>query len=634
MGKSKSVILIAACLAAASVCGWAGQQGQDAQSGQAAKTNRAQPAEATLYDYTTSRAFPDFFSAYKAPFVPQAKLANSSLLDGLMSSGKLNLSLEDAIALSLENNLDIAVARYNLPIAQTDLLRAKAGGATRGVAGAYQSSALFGGAIGTGVGGGGGGGGGNAGGALGGGVPNVGSAACCDPYLSVYYGWGYTVTPLNYSVVTGVPIEDAHTDYLSTTYSQGFLTGTSLIVNVFGARQFTNATTQLFNPDITSNLTVGITQHLLNGFGRRANAKFIRIAENDQKYSASVFLQNVTQTVSSVMSNYYDLLADLENIHVAEEALGYAQKLLEDNQQEQKIGAISQLDLSQAQLDVASRQQDLLTAQNTFAQDSQSMKSLISKSFNGEIATASINPTDHLPEPHPNDIPPFAQALSEALKNRPEVQQAEMNLQNQRITIQSARNSLLPTLDAYAVLSPQGQAGEFGPAFTPLFHNTFPGYGYGLKLEIPIRNREAEADAARALLEQRQLQMKLQQAKNQVVWDVSKDVALVHQAEGQLEAAVKVTALARQSYDMEHTKFTVGQATVGEVIASQSQLATAEGNEVKARAGYAKALIAFEQATGTVLRRNNIELSDAMRGEVARRPEIPGTPVTPPDAPR
>ncbi|MGH9342257.1 MAG: TolC family protein, partial [Terriglobia bacterium] len=524
-------------------------------------------------------------------------------------------------------NLDIAVARYNLPIAQTDLLRAQAGGATRGVAGAYQSSALFGGAIGTGVGGGGGGGGGNAGGALGGGVPSVGSAACCDPYVDVSYGWGYTVTPLNYLAITGVPIESAHTAYLSATYSQGFLTGTSIIMNVFGARQATNATTQLFNPDITSNYTIGITQHLLNGFGRRSNAKFIRIAENDQKYSASVFLQNVTDTVSKVMSNYYDLLADLENIHVAEEAEGYAQKLMDDNKEEQKIGAVAELDVAQAQLAVANRQQDLLDAQNTFAQDSQSMKSLISKSFNGEIAAVVINPTDRLPEPHPEDIPPLNEALSEALKDRPEVQQAEMNLQNQRITIQAARNNLLPTLDAYAAISPQGQAGTFGPAFTPLLHNRFPGYGYGVRLQVPIRNRQAEADAARALLEQRQLEMKLQQAKNQVVWDVSKDVALVHQAQGQLEAALKVSALARQNYEMEHTKFTVGQATVGEVIDSQSQLATAEGNEVKARAGYAKALIAFEQATGAVLARNHIELSDAMRGQVTRRPDIPGTPV-------
>ncbi|HEV2499750.1 MAG TPA: TolC family protein [Terriglobia bacterium] len=626
MGKLSIVGCLVVAIAT-SVCGWAGQAGQ---SGQTGKANQKQPAEATLYDYTQSRAFPDFFSAYTPPFVPQAKLANSSLLNELIADGKLNLSLEDAIALSLENNLDIAVARYNLPIAQTDLLRAKAGGATRGVAGAYQSSALFGGAIGTGVGGNSGGGGGNAGGALGGGVPNVGSAACCDPYLSVYYGWGYTVTPLNYLTVTGVPIESAHTDYVSTTYSQGFLTGTSFIVNVFGARQFTNATTTLFNPDITSNFTLGITQHLLNGFGRRSNAKFIRIAENDQKYSASVFLQNVTQTVSSVMSNYYDLLADLENIHVAEEAVGYAQKLMDDNKQEQKIGAIAQLDVAQAELAVANRQQDLLAAQNTFAQDSQSMKSLISKAFNGEIASVVINPTDHLPEPHPDDIPPLAEAINDALKERPEVQQAEMNLQNQRITIQAARNNLLPTLDAYAVISPQGQASAFGPAFTPLFHNSFPGYGYGIRLDVPIRNRQAEADAARALLEQRQLEMKLQQAKNQVVWDVSKDEALVHQAQGQLDAALKVSALARQNFDMEHTKFTVGQATVGEVIDSQSQLATAEGNEVKARAGYAKALISFEQATGTVLGRNHIELSDAMRGQVARRPNIPGTPVVQP----
>jgi outer membrane protein len=591
---------------------------------QKAATGSSKPAEATLYDYTRSSSFPDLLSPYSAPFVPQARLANSSLLDELISDSKLNLSLEDAIALAIENNLDIGVARYDLPIAQTDLLRAKAGGAARGVAGANISQTIFGGALGTGVGAGGGAGGGNAGGALGGGIPSVGAASCCDPRVDVQYGWGYTVTPLNFPAVTGVPVENAHTGFLSATFSQGFLTGTSLVVNTFGARQTTNSITQLFNPDVTSNYTLGITQQLLNGFGRRANARFIRIAENDQEFSRSVFRQNVIKIVANVISTYYDLLADQENIHVAKEALGYAGKLLEDNQEEKKIGAAAQLDVAQAELDVANRQQDLLTAENTFEQDSQTMKSLISRSFSGQIAAVAINPIDRLPDPHPNDIPTLAEALKEGGASRPEIEQAMVNLKNQQITIKAVRNALLPTLTAFAAISPQGQDGAFGPAFSQIFHNRYPGYGYGVRLEIPLRNRQAQADAARALLEQRQLEMKLRQARNQMVWDVSKAVALVHQAQGELEAAIKVATLARQTFDMTHDKFAAGRATVREVITAQTQLGTAENKVVQARAGYAKALIDFERATGTLLSRNNIELSDAVQGRGPHPTNIPG----------
>jgi outer membrane protein len=587
-------------------------------------TQLPKPSEAAAYDYTRSPAFPNILSSYSAPSVPKTRLANSELLDQLISGDKLNLSLADAVALAVENNLDIGVARYDLPIAQTEVLRAKAGGATRGVAGANVSQALFGGAIGTGVGGGGGAGGGNAGGALGGGIPSVGSASCCDPSVTVRYGWGYTVTPLNYLGLAGVPVQSAHTGYFSSTYSQGFLTGTSLVVNMFGARQTSNSPNQLFNPDLTSNTTVGITQNLLNGFGRRANARFIRIADNEVTYSRSVFRQKVIDTVSKVISTYYALLADQESIHVATEAIGYAQKLLEDNQEEKKIGAAAQLDVAQAELDVANRQQDLLTAENAFEQDSQTMKSLISRSFSGRIATVAISPTDRLPDPHVDDVASLEEALKEGGAYRPEIEQAMVNLKNQEITIHATRNALLPTLTAFAAFSPQGQEGALGPALGQVFHNTYPGYGYGVSLEIPIRNRQALADAGRALLEQRQLEMKLQQARNQMVWDVSKAVSLVHQAQGKLEASVKVAALARQTYEMTHTKFTAGRATVREVITAQTQLGTAENEVVQARADYAKALVSFQQATGTLLTRHNVEISNAVQGTVPRPKNIPG----------
>ena len=583
------------------------------------------PEEATHFDYSSNRTFPSIFSPYITPFVPSPPLDNSRRLPNLIVNGKLMLRLDDAIALALENNLDIEVARYNLPIAQTDFLRAKGGGAARGVAGSFLSQTIFGGSLGGGLSSGGGGGGGGAGGTLGGGINSVGSMGCCDPGVYAFYGWSNAITPLNYTVVSGVPVETTHQAYFQAGYNQGFLTGTSFGVSEYSYRLSSNTTTSLFNPEFVSGLSIGFSQNLLNGYGYRANAIFIRQTRNNLKYSESVFRQSVITQVAAVMTTYYDLLADQESIRVAQEGLQYAQKLLEGNQIELKIGAVAQYDVLRSQEEVALRQQDLLAAQNTFSQDAQSLKAKVSKSFNEELATVEIAPTDRLPEPHPDDVPPLAEALREAAHHRPEIEQADINLRNQEYTIQAKRNSLLPSLQVFASYNLAGLGGALRPTFGNIFANDYPNISYGVSLGIPLRNRTSQADAARALLEQRQLQMKLQDAKNQAVWEVSKAVSAVQQAKSQLDAALNLAALSRQVLGMQQQKFTLASATVEDVITAQRNLANAEGHVVTARAAYAKALIQYEQATGTLLERNNIDLSEAVQGEAHRAPNIPGT---------
>jgi len=583
------------------------------------------PEEATHFDYSNSHAFPQLFSPYVTPFVPSPRLDNSRRLPNLIVEGKLMLRLDDAIALALENNLDIEVARYNLPIGQTDYLRAKGGGATRGVAGSYQSTTAFSGSLGGGLSSSGGVGRVGAGGTLGGGVSSVGSAGCCDPSVYAFYGWSDAISPLNYVVVSGVPVETSHTAYFQGGYSQGFLTGTSFGVSEYSYRLSSNTTTSLFNPEFVTGLSIAFSQNLLAGYGYRANALFIRQGRNNLKYAESVFRQSVITQVAAVMSTYYDLLADQEKIRVAQEGLQNAQKLLENNQVELKIGAVAQYDVLRSQEEVALRQQDLLAAGNTFSQDAQSLKAKISKSFNEELATVEIAPTDRLPEPHADDVPPLAEALREAARYSPEIEQADINLRNQEYTIQARRNSLLPQLQVYASYNLAGLGGALRPTFANVFQNEYPNIQYGVTLGIPIRNRTAQADAARALLEQRQLQMKLQDAKNQAVWGVSKAVSAVEQAKSQLDAALNLAAISRQVLGMQQQKFTLASATVEDVIIAQTNLANAQGTEVTARAAYAKALIQFEQATGTLLERNNINLSEAVQGEVQRAPNIPGT---------
>jgi outer membrane protein len=572
--------------------------------------------EATEIDYTKGKKFTDIFSAYtRTRFVPPATLTNSQRLGNLIVAGELHLSLADAIELALENNLEVAVARYNLPIAETDLLRAKGGGAARGVAGAYQSNTIFSAELGASVGSGRANGSTGAGGILGGNIPTLGSVGCCDPTVSVFYGWDNAWTPLNYTVVSGVPVEGTHSAYLSTSYVQGFLTGTSFYAGVNAYRESSNATTELYNPDIASNLYVGLSQQLLNGFGYRANAKFIRISQNDLKYSRSVFRQHVADILSKVISTYYDLLTDLDTIRVAQEELAFVKDLLEKQRLEVQVRAVAASDLLSTERDVVARQQELLGAQNTFDQDSQSLKAEICKNFSVELANSRIVPVDSLPEPRPDDIPSLAEAFADAARNRPEIEQAQLNLGNQEITIEAVRNGLLPNLLAYAEYAPSGLAGALDPSLTDVIHNRFGNYSYGLRLNIPLGNRTAQADATRALLEKRQLEMQLQQAQNQSVWDVSKALSAVQQARGQLDATLQLTKLARQVVEVEKKKFAFALAQVEEVISAERELAAGENDEVRARATYAKALIQFELATGTILDRNNIELSDAVRGQ-------------------
>ena len=609
-----------------------------------------------------TRLFPNFWEPYISPYVPAPRMSNSERLHSLLSGSKLRLSVEDAIALALENNLDISVARYNLNFAQTDLVRAKSGGATRGVPGAFSSSALFSGAIGGGVSSISSGSTTSASGVTGsGGATNVGVIGCCDPVAGAQFGWDRRSSPLNYIVVSGVPLVTTQTTNAVTYFGQGFLTGTSYAVAINGYRQSTTSLNTLFNPVVPTGLTVGIDQQLLNGFGYRSNAKFIRIAQNDVKISNSVFRQQVITTVAQVLNLYWDYLSYKENVRVAEKALAYSEKLLSDNKRQVEIGTLAPIEVVRAESEVASDQQNLIVAQTSLQQQAELIKTALSRKVDSELISAQIDAVDKLPEPSPNDIPPLDQALKQALQDRPEVEQADLNLRYSAIVVKANRNALLPTLDLFATYAPTGLSGlgtVLGPcpsgysasgdqclgtgvetiprpmvlssqgitqSLSQVFRGSYPDYSFGFTLQFPIRNRAAQADVARALLEQRQLEEQLQRQKNQVEQDVRSAEIGVIQARAQIAAATKAVLLAQKTLDAEQKKFQLGESTVFLLIQAQRDLATAEGNDVKARSTYAKALTQFQQVTATILADYHIELNDALQGKVTRSPNIPGT---------
>jgi len=621
------------------------------------KAQQSTPVPSNTIDFKANRWFPNPLQPYFSPFVQETRLSNTQRLHSLIRDGELHLSVEDAIALALENNLDIAVARYSIIFGQTDILRTKGGGAARGFTGSFQSSALYAGAIGGGVTSSGGGGGGRGGGVTGSAGATQLGGGTFDPSVFFSMGWDQNTSPLGYTVVAGVPFVTTQATNYAVGYTQAFQTGTSFQVVTAGGRSTTTSLTQLFNPAVNTYMAVGFTQPLLNGFGRRANSVQIRIAQNNLKVAGSVFRQQVITTVSQVLNLYWDYVAFKENVRVAEQALAYAQKLLSDNRRQVEIGTLAPIEVVRAESEVAARQQDLIVAQTNLQQQAEVIKTALSKQVDPELASAKIAPEDKLPEPKPNDVPPLDEALRLAAANRPELEQLERNLASQDYTIQARRNSLLPSLNVFATYAASGLfgnkaecpagyvaygqtctgaggtvppldivAGGVSQALTQTWQGRYPDYSFGVSLSIPIRNRAAQADAARALLERRQLETQVQQTKNKIAQDVRSAEIGVIQAKAQIEAARKAVTLAQQTLDAEQKKFQLGESTVFLVIQAQRDLATAEGNEVKARSTYAKALTQFQQVTAIILKTYNVELNDAIEGKVTRVPNIPGTP--------
>ncbi|MGH9401243.1 MAG: TolC family protein [Terriglobia bacterium] len=606
--------------------------------------------QAIAKTYTRTNWFPNIIAPYVNPRVPPFHLVNSDDLFQLIQNGTMHLSLQDAISLAVENNLDIAVARYNPQYAQIDKVRADSGAATRGVAGAFTSQAEFQGAIGGGVGSGSGGfNSGGAGTATGGSVINsVGSVSSFDPVVSFFTGIGYRVSPLSTATVNGVNILSTNEAEYFGSISKAFPTGTSFSVTMGGARQSTNALTQLFNPLVDTSVSIGVEQNLLNGFGYRANKRYIYIAENDIGIAKDYFREQVSATIQTILNDYWTLAQDKQNVAVAEEADKYDAKLLSDNKRQVQIGTMAPLDVIQAESALATADQNLIVAQTTYRQQQEVMKTALSKQVTGPLLTATIDPTTPLPQPKSGDAPSLDAAIAEAHANRPEIDLNRLNLKNENIILKNNRNGLLPTLDVSASFQPTGQNGNevifvpggFVPtgekipgglsdAFSQVFHNHYPGYSVALTLSMPIRNRSAQADAARALLEEHYLRTTVQQSLNTIDQDVRTAEIGVVQGKARVDAAQKAVQYAREQLTDEQKKFTVGESTVTLVLQMQSALTTAEGNLVTAQAGYAQALTTLQEATGAILQDNNVELVQALTGKVGHVLNIPGTPENP-----
>jgi outer membrane protein len=595
---------------------------------------------------------------YRTTQVPLNNLTNSNRIESLLRAGNLYLSLQDTIALALENNLDIAIQRYGPLLADAALRLALAGGNARGVstgvtAGPASASVSSAGTTpGTNV---------SAtaltsnatSSAVGAAVISAGGPAIpsLDPALVGTLNWGHLTTPQSSAFLTGSNSLTQQQQLANFGISKGFLTGTSINMGLNNNSVSSNNPRNDFNPSTTSSLSLNFTQHLLQGFGYGVNSRQIHIARNNREVSDLTFKLQVETTVAAIMELYWDLVSFNQAVQVGRDALAASQQLLENNRKQVEVGTLAQIEVVRAEAEIASREQALVVSQTRALQQETILKTALSRTgvASPAIASAHIITTDRIQVPSVEPITPIQDMTALAISSRPELAQSRIALQNQQLTIKGSKNSLLPTLDLVASLSNGALAGDPNPLTAPvgtvhsnnpffiggystvlsqIFARNFPNYSIGVSLNVPIRNRAAQAQAATDQLTYRQQQLVLQRLENQVRVDVQNAMIAVSQARAQYISSQKAQVLQAQTLDAETKKLALGASTIYNQILAERDLVTAQSNMVTAEAAYARAKVELDRATGQILYNHNVSLDEAVKGSVAKAP----TPLPP--APR
>jgi outer membrane protein TolC len=581
--------------------------------------------------------------AYAPTSVPKPNLANSRRLYELIHDGKLYVSLQDAIDLALENNLDLAIARYNLPIADTDILRTKAGGSFRGVNTGVVQGTPGGGVGGFGAGAPGAGAGGTTGGAGGAGAGAAGlvqstlgtgtAVPSFDPLITGITSLEHLTEPLGNLQLYGVPFLQVNTGTVNLNYSQAFSTGTSFSLEVDNNRQTGNSIFNNLNPLANSYYRFTIQQQLLAGFGKGPNLRYLRIAKNDKKISDVAFKMQLIATITQVANMYWDLVSAYEEEKVNEQSYAFAQHNFDNAQKQLQLEAIPAMDVMRAEAEVSRRDQDLTVAKTNLQLQESLMKNALTRNLDDPTLEAMpVVPTDRLDTVQIVPEKPTQELITQALEDRPELMESQIDLRNREITRKAAANALLPTLTLVGFYGGTGLAGDLNPyyytansstlptnwwgGFQNAFNNSSPDYLVGLNLSLPIRNRVAKADQYRSELEYRQAELREQQLRKQIRIEVRNAEYALEQGRARVDAARKARDLAVKTFTIMQKEQALGAGSSFQTLTAQRDLALAQLDLLNASTAYQKSKLELQRATGTTLDENHIQIQNAVDGVV------------------
>jgi outer membrane protein len=605
--------------------------------------------EPTAQEPTIAPVRPSAFIAvrpYLPTQIPPIRLANSGRLGNLVRAGMLYLTAQDAIALALENNIDLEVARYNPILAEWQLERSRAGGALPGV----PSSAAQAGNVANGQGVAGsqaaagvssGGNGNNGTSATNATIAQIGPISqTLDPIIQENTVFSHQTAPQANETQTILPVLVSNTRNSSFSYAQGFLIGGNVTVSYRDSYLNEDAPTDVLNPSSAPSLSITFQQNLLRGFGVAVNARTIRVSQLNVKASELNFKTQVSNTVNQVLNLYYALSAGYEDIKAKSNAVEVAQKFYENSKLQQEAGTLARLDVTTAESQLATAQYDLVNSQTNLQQQELQLKNLLSRTGIADPALASVEivPLDRIAVPETDDLPPLKDLLQKAVANRSDLASERLGISSSEIAALGTRNGILPQLVGIGAESTAGLAGQpktvtssfgvetanpyfdggIGNAVSQVLRRNFPTNRVATYFQAPLRNDQAQADFAIDQLQLRQSQIQLGKDMNQVVVDVSNYVVAMRQARGRYRAAVQTRILQQQLLDAEQKKLAGGASTPFNVVQQERDLATAQSAEIASLVDFSNARLALEQTLGTTLEVNHVAIEDARAGKVQR----------------
>lgn len=580
---------------------------------------------------------------------------NSRRFRDLIRAGELYLSVRDALALAIENNLDVELQRLKPPSADADLLRAKGGGIVRGLdytlaeaptgVGGPLSPVLLNPAVSTGV---------SGGSAVSTNALELGVLAApqvnlsmegtipqstgtvvpvYDPAVIGQLNWTHTSTPQSSTFVTGTPALITNATLANVGMQQGFATGAQVALNYDNTHESINSLTAAYNPYTTSSLGLTVTQPLLRNFGLSLNRRFIRIAADEQKIGGRLFEQQLIATVYGVIRLYTDFVALYEDVKVKQESVRSAEKLLEDVKAQVEEGTLAPVEATRANAQVYSTRQDLANSQGLVEEQEAILKNVLTRTGNSdpEVQMVRIIPTDTLTIPESEEVRPIQDLMNEAAARRPDLDQARLQVDIGKIGLEGSRSATKPELDLVGIVQNNGLAGPlsplepnappslvggFGSVLDQIFSRKYPTYGIGVQLNLPIHNRIAEGDLARDEIQVKQWEIRTRQLENQARLEIEDALIAMRRARASAEAATQARILQEQSLEIEQAKFEVGASTSFFVIQYESLLAQARSTEVAAKSAYVKARAALQRSIGTILDENGVSVDAALRGSM------------------
>jgi outer membrane protein TolC len=598
---------------------------------------------------------------YRPTSIGKASFSNSVRLTDLVKDGKIYLSLSDALALALENNFDIAIARYDLDIADTDLLRVRTGVAPLGVPtnvvnGTLGSSPTI---LNT--------GGGPGGTTVGSGGAGSGSSGL----VLTTAGAGPTPELLEPTVTSTIQFDRAHspsTNFISggtsTTntynfaYNQGFVTGTAFQFGFNNSYATTSNGTSTYSPQLSSSFKATVTQHLLQGAGIWVNKRFIYQARNTRRITDASFRQQILYTVNQVENIYWGLVQAYEDVQAKERNLAQSTKLASDDRKQLEIGTVAPLQVVQDDSTVNTDKQALIAAQSNLNYQQQIIKQAVARNLNdAALSIAPVIPTDRVTvEEIPEEKQPVEELVQEAFQQRPELEEAVLALRNDEIALKATRRGLMPVFDVYGYMAGQGIAGSinpnlncnyyasgqcptstsgvpgkiyvpptsYGTALDNSFNNSAPDKGVGFSISIPLGNKYAQSVQARSLMEYRQAELRLEQLYTQIRMQVVNAQSALINDRALVQADIAARDYNRQNVEAEYTKLRYGASTTATIMLQERGLATAEDNLIAAHAAYAKDRASLYQMLASTLQHYGINLNEAASGEIKATPVVPG----------